>query len=104
MGFLDLVKVRRSYRSFETTSISDYQLEEIIEAGQWAPSPLNRQPWEFVIVTDPEIKSQIRKIHEEAKQLVKDQNGPKWVDSYDGSFLEEALYWSLSYLIRTRPV
>lgn len=90
MEFKELVKARRSHRSFETTPISESQLKEIITAGQWAPNPLNMQPWEFILVTDPAIKTWIRRISEEAKQVVTGQNGPKWVTSYDLAFLEDA--------------
>jgi len=90
MRFEDLVKVRRSYRAFEDTPVTEDQLKEIIEAGQWAPSPLNMQPWEFILVTDQDQKARIRKMSEQAKQGVLDRDGPKWVGGYNMSFLEEA--------------
>jgi nitroreductase len=61
-----------------------------MEAGRWAPSPLNLQPWEFIVITDGEIKKQIRQIAEEAKQDVLSNDGPKWVEKYNTGFLEEA--------------
>jgi nitroreductase len=70
MEFKELVKARRSCRSFEDSQISEDQIAAILEAGQWAPSPLNRQPWEFIIITDKDIKAQIKKAAEDAKQQV----------------------------------
>jgi nitroreductase len=90
MEFKDLVKTRRSCRSFEDSSISDEILTAILDAGKWAPSPLNLQPWNFIIITDPGIKAQIRKVAEDAKQEVIDKGGPGWVVKYGMGYLEEA--------------
>jgi len=90
MEFQELVKTRRSCRSFENSLPSESQLAGILDAGRWAPSPLNLQPWEFIIINDPEIKTLIRKVAQDAKQEVIDQNGPGWAARYGVDFLEEA--------------
>lgn len=90
MQFTDLVKTRRSCRSFQPDSVFEEQLDAILDAGRWAPSPLNLQPWEFIIINDPEIKAQVRKVAEDAKQEVNDKNGPEWAARYGVDFLEEA--------------
>jgi nitroreductase len=90
MEFKELVKARRSCRSFEDSQISEDQIAAILEAGQWAPSPLNRQPWEFIIITDKDIKAQIKKAAEDAKQQVIDSGGPGWAAKYAMDFLDEA--------------
>jgi nitroreductase len=90
MEFKDLVKARRSCRSFEADEVPDNHLKSILEAGQWAPSPLNRQPWEFIIITEPELKEGIKAVAEEARQGVIDQGGPGWVSKYPMDFLAEA--------------
>lgn len=90
MEFIDLVKTRRSCRSFDDSPVSEQQLTVILEAGCWAPSPLNLQPWEFIIVTDVEIKSRIRQVAEDAKLEVVNNDGPNWAQKYKTDFLEEA--------------
>jgi 5,6-dimethylbenzimidazole synthase len=90
MEFKEVVKSRRSCRAFESDAIPDDQLSAIIEAGQWAPSPMNALPWEFIVITDAEVKSQIRKVSEAAKQAVLDGGGPEFAAKYDMNFLEEA--------------
>jgi len=90
MEFKDLIKARRSCRSFEASSVSEGQLDAILNAGRWAPNPLNLQPWEFIIITAPEIKAMVRGVAEDAKQEVIEQNGPGWVKKYGVEFLEEA--------------
>ena len=68
MEFKDVVKSRRSCRAFEPDPVPHDQLAAIMEAGQWAPSPMNALPWEYIIVTDPDVKAQIRKVSEAARQ------------------------------------
>src|SRR5881394_978500 len=48
------IRSRRNVRQFEERSISDEDLARILEAGRRAPSAVNRQPWDFVVVTGPE--------------------------------------------------
>jgi len=90
MEFKEVVKIRRSYRSFEPDPVPEDHLTAILEAGQWAPSPMNALPWEYIIITDAEVKAQIRKVSEAAKQSVIDNNGPGFAAKYDMNFLEEA--------------
>jgi nitroreductase len=90
MDFRELVKTRRSCRSFDSAEITEEQLASILAAGQWAPSPMNALPWEYILITDAEMKAQIRKVAEEAKQAVLENNGPGFAAKYDMGFLEEA--------------
>jgi len=90
MDFKDLVRERRSHRAFDTAPVSEEQIRAVIEAGCWAPSPLNLQPWEFIVITDPEQKSQIGATAREAVQRVIDGDGPGWVKKYGLDFLTEA--------------
>ena len=59
MNILDLIKSRRSVREFIGEEVSDEQIAEILEAGQWAPSGLNNQPWRFVIIKDTDVIEKI---------------------------------------------
>ena len=90
MDFSELVKTRRSCRSFDSTEIAEDQLSSILEAGQWAPSPMNALPWEYVVITDAAMKAKIREVAEEAKQAVLDNGGPGFAAKYDMGFLESA--------------
>jgi nitroreductase len=53
--FLNFIKSRRSIRSFENRVIPEDQIKMILEAGQWAPSASNRQPWEFLVIKKREM-------------------------------------------------
>lgn len=59
---LTLIKSRRSVRKFTGAPVSDDDLEKILEAGRWAPSGLNNQPWRFAIVRDCDLKESISKL------------------------------------------
>lgn len=49
----DAICARRNVRQYQPQPVSDDALNRIVEAGWRAPSAKNRQPWDFVIVTDP---------------------------------------------------
>ncbi len=54
MNFLDLVKLRRSVRAFQSRPVEQEKLDYIMECVRLAPSAVNLQPWRFRIVTDSE--------------------------------------------------
>ena len=55
MSVIDLLLSRRSIRKYKTEPIPQDKLEMILEAGRYAPSASNRQPWHFIVLTDLEI-------------------------------------------------
>ncbi|MDA8433130.1 MAG: nitroreductase [Nitrospiraceae bacterium] len=59
MDILDIIISRRSIRRFEKREISDELLERVLEAGRWAPSGLNNQPWRFAVIRDSELREKI---------------------------------------------
>ena len=54
MDFFEVVKKRRSIREYTGESITNEDLEKIIDAARHAASGYNAQPWKFVLVTDRE--------------------------------------------------
>ncbi len=50
MDLIEAIKERRTVRSFKSDPIPQAVLDDIFEAGMWAPSHGNSQPWEFVVV------------------------------------------------------
>jgi nitroreductase len=55
----DAIRARRNVREYTSESISDADLDRIAEAGWRAPSAKNRQPWDFVIVTDKDALQEL---------------------------------------------
>ena len=60
MEALKVIMERRSIRKYRSCEIPDEVLEEIVQAGVYAPSGLNLQPWYFVVVRTPEHMNQVR--------------------------------------------
>lgn len=56
---LQLIKSRRSIRKFTGQAVDDETLEQIIEAGTWAPSGLNNQPWKVAVIRNPSTRMAI---------------------------------------------
>jgi len=59
---LDAIQNRRSVVRFEETPIDEEKIKAILEAGRWAPSWLNKQPWSFIVVTDQKIKERLSEV------------------------------------------
>lgn len=55
----EVMSTARATRSFLDRPVDRTLLTEIVEAATWAPSPRNTQPWEFVVVDDPEPRARI---------------------------------------------
>ncbi|MFH0877583.1 MAG: nitroreductase family protein [Candidatus Omnitrophota bacterium] len=58
---INLIQNRRSIRRYAKDVLANGRLERILEAGRWAPSGLNNQPWRFLIVKDREEKVHLAK-------------------------------------------
>jgi len=56
---LQAIKTRRSVRQFANESIAREEVEAILEAGRWAPSGKNTQPWRFVVVQSPDKREEL---------------------------------------------
>lgn len=52
MDFLELAKRRYSARNYKSDTVSDEDLQYILEAGRVAPSAVNYQPWVFLVIRD----------------------------------------------------
>ncbi len=52
---------RRSIRKYEKQLIPTKEILQVLEAGSLAPSGANQQPWTYILVTDSELKQEIRK-------------------------------------------
>ena len=56
---LELLKTRRSVRSYKPEQIAAQELDAVLEAGTWAPTGGGRQSPTIVAVTDPAARRQI---------------------------------------------
>ena len=69
MDVLEAIRTRRSVRKWLPKPVPEEVVEQILEAGRWAPSAGNFQPWAFIIIQNAETKERIQKVAEESKNL-----------------------------------
>jgi|SRR5574344_1177759 nitroreductase len=63
MNFLELAKQRHSVRNFSNKEIDSESLNYILSAIQSAPSAVNFQPYQFIVITKPEMLEQLAKCY-----------------------------------------
>jgi len=68
---LKLMGSRGTVRHFKLDPISEEDLEKILQAARWAPSGANTQPWDFIVIKNPELKEEIAQIFVEGHQRAK---------------------------------
>lgn len=56
---LDLIKNRKSVREYKDQKISKEDLTKILEAGYYAPSWMNSQPWKFIAIVNQDTKDML---------------------------------------------
>jgi len=59
-GFLELMRGRRSVRDFSPEPVPFELIENAIATAGTAPSGANQQPWTFAVISDPNVKRQLR--------------------------------------------
>jgi len=59
MNFLDLVHRRESVRRYADRAVEREKIELCLEAARLAPSTSNSQPWKFIVVDEPDLKSAV---------------------------------------------
>ena len=62
MDLFEAIEARASVRAFVKCDIPEADLLRIVDAGRRAPSGRNRQPWEFVLITEAETLEKLGKI------------------------------------------
>lgn len=59
MDILEVIKTRRSIRQYTKDPISEDDINKILEAGRWAPSASNTQPWRFIVLRSQEMRKKL---------------------------------------------
>lgn len=72
---LEVIQSRRSIRSYQPRQINEADLNLIIEAGIYAPTAHNEQPWHFTVIQNPDLLS---RINEKAKEIMA-QSEVEWI-------------------------
>ncbi|MEQ6119728.1 nitroreductase family protein [Reichenbachiella sp. MALMAid0571] len=105
IGFYQWLETRRTVRDISSESIPCEVIENIVMSASTAPSGAHKQPWTFCVVSDSEIKKEIREAAE--KEEYESYNG-RMSDRWKGDlapigtdwkkpFLEEAPYLIVAF-------
>lgn len=75
----EIIRNRRSVKTFLFNEVPREALEKIFEAAIWAPSAHNAQPWQFIVIVDHDIKRRLAKAMADqwAGDLTKDGVSPE---------------------------
>jgi nitroreductase len=59
LDFFDAIKNRRSIRKYQDKTVENEKLQKILEAARLAPSAMNLQPYQLLVVTNKDVLSKI---------------------------------------------
>ncbi|MBM3760128.1 MAG: nitroreductase family protein [Acidobacteria bacterium] len=82
LEFRQIMAQRRTIRDFSPEPVPFELIENAIATAASAPSGANQQPWRFVVVSDAEIKHQIRLAAEaEERENYESRFPQEWLDA-----------------------
>jgi len=92
---LELAKNRKSVRKFSCNRINTDDVYRALKVAAQAPSGANRQPWRFLIISDPDVKKRVKDACEKGEK--------EFYDGVSGEFREwlfsKGLSWRKPFLV-----
>jgi len=70
--FISLVQKRRSIRKFQKKKVETEKVDMLVEAALRSPSSMERNPWEFVFVTDQSLMEKLSRAKPHGSAFLKD--------------------------------
>ena len=86
---MNVIKSRTSVRSYTDQAIPEDVMTQILEAGMAAPSGVNKQPWEFIVVTDRAMLDKLAT----KKKMLKDAQAAIIVAGHSDVDNGGSVYW-----------
>ena len=74
----EVMSTMRAMRRLKPDPVPDTLVNQILQAGQWAPSGGNNQTWRFLVVKDPAVKKQVQAYY---ARLYDENVGPRYASS-----------------------
>lgn len=90
MDCIEAILGRRSCRSFTNQRVEEEKITTILQCGIYAPSPANKQPWEFIVVENPEYNKELAQAAEKLKIKIAEKSGWDWLPKYKVDFINQA--------------
>jgi nitroreductase len=82
ISFREEMQRRRTVRHFSNRPVPREIIEECLLAAGTAPNGANLQPWQFVVVSDPRVKHEIRIAAEQEEEEFYHRRAPQeWLDA-----------------------
>lgn len=82
--FLEEMKHRRTIRHFSERAVPPQVISNCLLAAGTAPNGANLQPWHFVVVSDPQVKRQIREAAErEEREFYSNRAPEEWLQALE---------------------
>ncbi len=66
MDTLEAIRTRRSIRKFQDRPVPEELIQKVLAAAMSAPSARNAQPWQFIVITDRELLTEIPQVNPNA--------------------------------------
>ncbi len=108
MEYSDLIKSRESIRNYDPEKpVPKEILEKILDAGRYAPSACNIQPWKFLVISSSTVLEKVRACYNKAWfkdaphiLIIVGFRDQAWVRGYDGyNSIETDLAIAMTHLI-----
>lgn len=90
MDLFSAIETRTSCRQFQADEVDRQTIQKILAAAVRAPSPLNTQPWQFLVITSEAKKEEIYAESDRCRKWAIEQSGWKWLAKYKTDFLLQA--------------
>lgn len=90
MDCIEAILGRRSCRAFTNQIVEDEKLQKILTCATYAPSPVNKQPWEFIVVRNRAYNHKLQEEAEKVKSYIAERSKWKWVSKYKVDFISQA--------------
>ncbi len=80
-SYFEYHNLRRTVRHFSSKPVPREVIENLVRTAGTAPSGAHTEPWTFVVVSDKQVKEDVRRIVEEEEEInYAKRMGDQWVD------------------------
>ena len=100
MNTLEAIYNRRSCRNFTDEPVTVEQIDTILKAAFSAPTAVNTQPWEYIVINDESVLDKVKEELEEVKNAI-EENNPDHIEEEIGDLLFTVV--NLARFLKVRP-
>jgi nitroreductase len=100
LALFDAINSLRAVRRFTSDPVPEAIVAKILRAGSMAGSALNTQPWEFLVLRDPELKQQVKTQIVEGVEGVMDHTVLSPEALVDGVGRPVTAFWAIEIMER----